>query len=92
MKTKAPSGSEADTQALEGELILASKTPVKRKRFRLTTARGIRRELAGVYDQFRNGDIDSDTAKTATYILRTCGELLRLDEIEQRITQLENRE
>lgn len=76
------------SQTIEGELILASGGVFKRKPS-LGTARGIRRELASVYLEFRRGDIEADTAKTCGFILRTLLEAVRTDELESRITELE---
>ena len=59
------------------------------KRYRLATAGGVRRELASVYAQFRRGEITGDEAKASTYILRTVGEMIRLDEVEARLNALE---
>jgi hypothetical protein len=61
----------------------------KRRRFRLTDARGVRRELAALYAEFRNGEVDSDTARTGGFLLRTLLESIRTDVIEERITALE---
>jgi hypothetical protein len=80
---------EESAQALEGELIVATGGIYKRKPS-LGTARGIRRELASVYLEFRRGELDTDQTKTATYVLRTLLEAVRTDEIEQRLIQLEN--
>lgn len=60
-----------------------------RRRFRLTDARGVRRELAGLYAEFRNGLVDVETAKAAGFLLRCLLESIRTDEIEQRLTTLE---
>ncbi len=63
--------------------------PPKPRQYRLTNARAIRRELAVLYAELRNGEIDSDMAKTGAYLLRTILEALRTDEIEIRIDELE---
>jgi hypothetical protein len=85
----------SNSQAIEGELLPASRRGSNlsgnRRRFRLTDARGVRRELAGLYAELRNDEIDSDKARTAAFILRCLLESLRLDEIEQRLTALEKR-
>jgi hypothetical protein len=57
----------------------------------LTTARGIRKELAATYLEFRRGEIDEPHAKTATFILRTALEALAATEIEARLEALEGR-
>ncbi len=68
----------------------ARPAPPRPRQFRLTNARAIRRELAVLYAELRNGRIDSDLAKTGAYLLRTILEALRTDEIEVRIDELEN--
>jgi hypothetical protein len=81
------------TQPLEGELIPADQgTMPKVRRFRLTTARGVRRELAALYGEMRNGQTDLDTAKAGAFILRCLLESIRVDEIDGRLTALEQRE
>ncbi|WP_131112182.1 hypothetical protein [Sulfuricystis thermophila] len=76
------------TQPVEGELIPASRTGYSR-RPSLGTARGVRRELASVYLELRRGEIDERHATSAAYLLRCVLESIRLDEIEQRLTALE---
>jgi hypothetical protein len=84
-------GTEKLPQALVGELIPFAPPPVpKVRRFRLTSARGIRRELAAIYTELRNGELDNETARTAAFILRCTLESIRTDEIESRLTALEN--
>jgi hypothetical protein len=82
-----------DTQPLEGELIPAKAAGMRQSRhLRLTTARALRRELAAVYAAFRRGDLSSEQTKTSVYVLRTLGEMLRLDEIESRLAALEQKQ
>ena len=57
----------------------------------LTTARGIRKELAATYLEFRRGEIDEPHAKTATFILRTALEAVAATEIEARLEALEGK-
>lgn len=86
------SDSDGHKQSVVGELISAGMPPVpKRRRFLLTSARGVRRELASLYAQLRNHDIDFDEARTGAFVLRCLLESLRIDEIEQRLTALEDR-
>lgn len=87
------SGNQSSQQALEGEHIPADKAgaPPKRRRFRLTDARGVRRELAALYAELRNGETDIEMVKAGGFILRCLLESIRADEIERRITQLENK-
>jgi hypothetical protein len=79
--------------ALEGELIVPTEAQFAafKRRPSLGTARGVRRELAAVYLEFRRNQIDAETAKTAGFILRTLLESIRMDEIERRIEALENK-
>lgn len=86
-------GNETALQAIDGEYIpgQAGGAQAKRRRFRLTDARGVRRELAALYAEMRNGEIDLDTAKAGGFLLRCLLESIRTDEIEQRISQLERK-
>lgn len=88
-----PNGNETEPQAIDGEYIPGQSggAQAKRRRFRLTDARGVRRELAALYAEMRNGDIDLDTAKAGGFLLRCLLESIRTDEIEQRISQLERK-
>lgn len=63
----------------------------KRRRFRLTDARGVRRELAALYAELRNGEIKLHTAKAAGFLLRCLLESIRTDEIEHRLAELERK-
>lgn len=86
-----PTGNEMDPEAIEGELIEAEPGPVRPKprRYRLTDARGIRRELSSLYSQYRNGDLTGEHARTCTFILRTLLESIRIDDIDNRLKSLE---
>lgn len=84
---------ENSEQALEGQLILANnpkKAAPRPRKFFLTSARAVRRELAAVYARLDRGDIDEDNAKARVVVLRAITESLRLDEIEKRLTSLES--
>ncbi|MCX8085606.1 MAG: hypothetical protein N3C63_01760 [Rhodocyclaceae bacterium] len=81
---------EKAADALEGEIISASRTGYAR-RPSLGTARGVRRELAALYLELRRGQIDERHATASAYLLRCVLESIRLDEIEQRLTALEQR-
>lgn len=85
-------GNQEGGQVIAGEWIpaMAGGAP-KRRRFRLTNARGVRRELAALYAELRNGETDLDTAKAGGFLLRCLLESIRTDEIEQRITELERK-
>lgn len=78
------------SQTIVGELISGKAAPLPvRRRFRLTNARGVRRELSAVYADVRNGVIDNDTGRTLAFMLRVLLESIRIDEIEERLTALE---
>jgi hypothetical protein len=80
------------SQAIEGEVIPADcPLPVKGRRFTLNTARDVRRELANLYSRFQNGKIDADMARTGAFVLRTLLEGIRIDEIERRLVEIEER-
>lgn len=84
-------GTNEPLQVIEGTVIPFAPPPTpKVRRFRLTSARGIRRELSALYSEFRNGQIDADTARTGAFVLRTLLESVRVDELESRIAALEN--
>ncbi len=76
-------------QPIEGEYLEATPAGAYIRRPALGTARGIRRELAQTYLEFRRGQIDAETTKTAVFTLRTILEAVRTDEIESRLAQLE---
>lgn len=76
-----------------GKLIgLPSKSggPPAPRRFRLTSARGVRKELAGLYGELRSGKVQPEVARAGGFILRTVLESLRLDEVERTLEQLED--
>lgn len=79
---------EKAVEVIEGEIVSASRTGYSR-RPSLGTARGVRRELAALYLELRRGEIDERHATSAAYLLRCVLESIRLDEIEQRLTALE---
>lgn len=85
-------GNQMNAQAIEGQLLPANPGGApKRRRFRLTDARGVRRELAALYADFRNNVIDPNQARAAGYLLHCLLESIRTDEIEQRLTELERK-
>jgi hypothetical protein len=57
----------------------------------LTTARGIRKELAMLYMEHRRGEISESHAKTATFLLRTLLEAVAATEFETRLAALEGK-
>lgn len=82
-------GNKRVLQAVDGEYLPAVPGGSKVRRFRLTNARGIRRELAALYGELRNGMIDIETAKAGGFILRTLLEAVRTDDIDRRLMELE---
>lgn len=74
-------GDENDTQNLA--------PPGKRRRFRLTDARGVRRELAALYAELRNGEVDTTVAKVGATVLRAIMEAVELSDVETRLQALE---
>ena len=67
----------------------AQPAPPGRRKTRLHTAGHVRVELARLYHELRRGEVDTDTARAATFILRSLLESLRLDHFEQRLDELE---
>jgi hypothetical protein len=82
--------SENKLQAVEVVEVFPNRRGYSR-RPTLTTARGIRKELAATYLEFRRGEIDEPHAKTATFILRTALEAVAATEIEARLDALEGK-
>jgi hypothetical protein len=85
---KNPENSNAKIpQVIEGEVLTKKIAPLKR--LALTNARAIRREMVSVYEDLRRGQMDNDTARTSAFVLRCVLESIRLDEVEQRLSELE---
>jgi len=82
--------SEEVEQAIEGEILPANRA-VYARRPSLGNARGVRRELAALYLELRRGEIDERHATSGAYLLRCILESIRIDEIEQRLTALEEK-
>lgn len=61
------------------------------RRFELSTLRGIRREMAGVYRLARTGEISLTDACRLAYLLTTLGKLSEAELLEQRLNRLEER-
>ena len=76
------------SQLLVGEHIPARPAPLP-KRLRLSSARDVRRELHRIYSLLMSGEIGDDTCRTATFVLRTLLESVRVDEVERRLALLE---
>ncbi|QFY90311.1 hypothetical protein D5125_12915 [Magnetovirga frankeli] len=82
-------GNESADQPLEGQWLPSKSAP---KRYRLTTSRGVRRELAALYARLMNDETEESKVRTGAFVLRTLLEAIRTDELEQRIIDLENRQ
>ena len=63
--------------------------PTPRARSRLTCVREVRREMAAVYREAREGKLRTDTATRLVYILTQLSNLIRDSELEERVQQLE---
>jgi hypothetical protein len=68
------------------EQVKSSTTP---HRCRLTSVRGCRKELAGVYAQARNRQLDWQSAARAASVLQILTRMLEGSELEQRLAALE---
>jgi hypothetical protein len=65
--------------------------PPGRRRFRLTSARGCRKELAGVYAEARNGTgLDWQAAARAASVLMTLVRMIEGSDFEARLEALES--
>lgn len=62
------------------------------RRFRLTSARGVRKELSGLYARMINDETNPEVARVGAYVLRTRLEAIRLDVIEAELKRLEERQ
>lgn len=80
-----------ECKTLEGQYLPAPTGGAvsKRRRFRLTSARAVRKELSGLYHELRNAEIVESEARTGAFILRCLLESIRMDEMETRLTALE---
>lgn len=63
--------------------------PTRRKRSRLTTIREVRREMAKVYVEARDGTLRLDQATRLVYILVQLSNPIRDSELEDRVKHLE---
>jgi hypothetical protein len=64
--------------------------PPGRRRFRLTSARGCRKELAGVYSEARNrGGMDWQDAARAASVLMTLVRMIEGSDFEARLDRIE---
>lgn len=73
-----------------GQPVLLHPTPQVRPS-RLRTLRGVRREMARVYADARNGVLEPSVATRLTYILTCLQKVLEVENIELRLDALEER-
>lgn len=88
MTLRTASGTQKKLQSVDS----AAKpgTPPRRNRkIRLANAKDVRRELAYVYREQANGNLDLVTAKGRAYILDMLRAAIETDEIEQKLELLE---
>ena len=69
------------------QVLGAAPTP---SRVRLNNIREVRREMAKVYSEARNGTLRSDVASRLVYMLTQLSTLIRDSELEDRVRQLED--
>lgn len=58
-------------------------------RLDLSNAKDVRREMAAVYRSVKEGKLDGGDGSKLVYMLREIGQLIRTDEVQQRIEALE---
>lgn len=63
--------------------------PTPSPRFRLNDMRGVRRELAGVYREARQGGLDLAAACKLGYLLSTLAKVSEAEALEGRLERLE---
>ncbi|NLD54926.1 MAG: hypothetical protein GX652_09735 [Burkholderiaceae bacterium] len=63
--------------------------PTPRRRLRLTTVGGVRREMAAVYTDARTGRLDPTAASKLTYMLTSIAKVMETSDFEARIAALE---
>jgi hypothetical protein len=61
------------------------------KRIKLTSVRGVRREMATVYADCRQGRVDPVIGSKLTYMLTSIAKVLEASDLEQRIAALEGK-
>lgn len=64
--------------------------PTPPRRFRLNDMKGIRRELAGVYREARQGGLDLAAACKLGYLLSTLAKVSEAELLEDRLARLES--
>ncbi len=69
----------------------SSPDPTPQKRLKLTTVRGVRREMAAVYTDCRQGRMDAVIGSKLTYMLTSIAKVLETSDLEQRIAALEGK-
>lgn len=61
------------------------------KQIPLSTLRDVRREMADVYRRAKRGEIDPSDAGRFAYILTGIGKLIEVEQVEQRLVELERK-
>jgi hypothetical protein len=74
-------------EVIEGNQLVLSPSP--RSRLRLNSVRECRRELAKVYAEARNGEIETANATRLAYLLISLANMIRDGDMEDRIAALE---
>ncbi len=77
------------TETVDTSMTPPEPTP---KRIKLTTVRGVRRELASVYSDCRQGRLDPSTGSKLTYILTAVAKVLEVSDLEARLIALETKQ
>lgn len=83
----AGNGNSKKNQAIEGEVIPASPSPLPR--IRLGTIRDCRREMAKLYTEARSGKLQTADAGRLVWMLQAIVGVIRDSELEKRIAALE---
>jgi hypothetical protein len=65
-------------------------TGPRRRRFRLTSVRGVRRELVALYSAARSGEVEWEHASKGANILFILARLIESGLFEERIQQIEH--
>jgi hypothetical protein len=73
---------------IDGETLTVLATP---RRIDLKTLEQVRSEMARVYREMRNGNIESQDGTRFVYVLGQIGKLIEAEQIEQRLAALERK-
>lgn len=74
-------GNRRNSQAIEGEVIVRAPSP----RLRLTSLRDVRREMAKVYADMRQGRIETSEGTRLTYVLSSLAKVIEVEQIEEKV-------